>query len=929
MQGNRKKYIISITCLVATLTLAANTFAQTGNTARRDRERDQQEEILSVESDSLANVELQNPNDTTQNPKEVKPFLSDILVSTNKDSMIYDIATNRIFIYNEGNVDYQDKNLNADYIDLNIVENVIVAKGTYKDPKEIEKAKEKDSDKSSDKKQAPTTTYNVKSSSTQQDTSTYNKPKFKEGETTYDMDSIIYNIKSEKAKIYGIAFQEGEGTLRGKDIKKMDNGIYNIHDGIYSTCDADCPHFYISLNKAQYVKGEKDNKVIFGGASLVLEDVKLPLWIPFGFFPMLSDKNSGIIFPEIGEENSKGFYVRDLGYYFVFNDYLDATLTAGIYTYGSWETALASAYKVRYKYSGNISINYAADKYGVKGSSDYYAMNNYSVKWTHSQDSKFKPGSTFSASVNYATSAYSKYDSQSISDYVSAQTNSSISYSKTWTGTPFSLSTSMQHSQNNRDSSVVLSLPNFVFNVQRIYPFQRKNAVGAQRWYEKISFSYTNNFNNSISTTETEMFTEDMFENMNYGMKHTIPVTTSINLLKYFTLSPTVSYNERWYFSKINKEWDQVNQELQVTDTTSGFFRAYDYNLSLGLTTKLYGMYTFKGKDPAIKAIRHVLTPTISGSYAPDFSDPKYGFYVPVQSSVQGTITQYSPFEGGIYGVPSTGRTASLSLSLGNTLEMKVRSETDTTGVKLVKILESLSLSTSYNFLADSLNLSNITASARTTLFKSMGISATASFDPYALNSEGEKINKFALSSGGSLARMTSFGMSFGYSFRSIFGYSGEGSGTGSESLPRAATTSEQEFFDRNGTTYADQQTILGQGYYNFSVPWNLSLNYSLSYSKPLLETSITQTVSFSGNVNLTSKFGVTFSGGIDLQTMDITPGTIGLTRDLHCWQFSFNWVPVGFRKSWNFCINVKSGMLSDLKYEKSSGYTNNYSSYY
>lgn len=844
--------------------------------------------------------------------KPRKAMLDDILKTKNQDSLIYDMKTNRIYMYEAGVVEYQDKTLEADYIDMDIDNDKIVAKGV---PKKVKK------EKLSEKEINKTTTAQQP-----EDSITYKQPTFKEGTTTYNMDSIVYNLKSEKAKIYGIAFKEGEGTLKGKDIKKMDDEVYNIHGGTYSTCDADCPHFYLKMSKAQYVQGKNGKKVIIGPSYLVIEDVPLPLGVPFGFFPMMTERNSGIILPEVGEENIKGFYLRDMGYYFAFNDYVDAAIRGGIYTMGSWETSLTSTYKVKYKFNGNLGFNYAKDIFGTKDSPDYKNMSNYSLRWTHSQDPKFMPGSTFSANVNYASSSYNKYDSESIQDYVSAQTNSSVSYTKNWIGKPFSLSTNIQHSQSNLDSTVVLSLPNFVFNVQRIFPFQRKEAVGKQRWYEKISFSYTNTFNNTINTKQDLMFKPEMFDNMKYGMKHEIPVNTSFNILKFLNVSPSFNYTERWYFNRINKYWDPKTESINVGDTTSGFYRAYDYRISASLSTKIYGMFEFKGKNPAVKAIRHVLTPSISGSFMPDFGNPKYGFYKPIQSNKNGDITYYSPYEQGIYGVPSMGRNASLSFSLGNILEMKVRSDKDTTGYQKVKILESLNISSSYNFLADSMRLSPFSITARTTLFKTMGINFNATLDPYAIDARGRRIAEFSAKKG-SLVRLTNLGFSFGYSFRSLFGY--EDKGTGSGAMPREANEQEKDFFARSNVDYAEQQQYLSQSYYNFSVPWNLSFTYNFSYSKQGLQRNITQTLGFNGSVNLTSKFGLSFNGGFDFDSMTLTPGSIGLTRDLHCWQMSFNWVPIGFRKSWNFKINVKSGMLRDLKYEKRSGYLDNYSSYY
>ncbi len=877
----------------------ATSTADTVYGSRRDARRHMREiaremingrDTVSASTDSIGAPAADSTGTDSLEP--VKSFLPDVVTGSSKDSIVYDLKNNLIYIYNDGQVNFQDKSLTADFITMDVDGDLISAYGSV-------------------------------------DTLTgkYKKPVFKEGETDYNMDSIIYNTKTEMSTIHGVLTKEGEGTLRARKIKKADDEIYNIAGGTFTTCDADHPHFYLAMTKAQYVNGKNTKKMIIGPSYMVLEDVPLPIGVPFGFFPMMSSRNSGVIIPTVAAENIKGFYLRNGGYYFVFNDYMDLALTGGIYTMGSWEASAISTYRKRYKFNGNFNLSYSKDIIGQRGSTDYANMNNYRIMWTHSQDPKFRPGSTFSASVNYSTSSYNKYDATNIQDYVSSQTNSSIAYSRTWAGTPFSLSTNLQHSQNNRDSTVMLSLPNFVFNVSRVFPFQRKNATGKQRWYEKISFSYTATFNNNVSTKQNRLFSSEMFKkDMKYGMRHEIPVSTSFNILKYLTISPSFNYTERWYFDRVNREWDPVLAKQVATDTTHGFYRVYDYRVSASFTTRLYGMFEFKDGGP-VKAIRHVMTPSISGSFAPDFGDSKHGFWRPIQTDTLGTIGYYSPYQDNIYGVPSRGRSASLNFSLGNTLEMKVRSDKDTTGYKKIKLLENLNISSSYNFLADSMKLAPFVISARTTLFNSLGINFNATLDPYAVDAQGRKTRHFAMSHNNKLVRLTSLGFSFGYSFRSVFGLEG---GTGSNALPASATPEQQEFFSRNQVSYAEQQRLLSMKYYDFSVPWNLTFNYNFSYSKPGLTSSITQTLNFNGSINLTSKFGLDFNGGFDFESMKLTPGSVTLTRDLHCWQMSFTWVPIGFRKSWNFNIRVKSGMLSDLKYEKSSGYLDNiYDSYY
>ena len=580
-----------------------------------------------------------------------------------------------------------------------------------------------------------------------------------------------------------------------------------------------------------------------------------------------------------------------------------------------------------YKYRGGLNFYFSKDIIGERDEPDYVNMNNFNLQWTHQQDAKFRPNSTFSASVNFSTSGYSKYGAQTINDYLNTQTNSSISYSKSWAGTPFSLSTNMQHSQNSQDTTVSLSFPNVVFSVSRVYPFRRKEAVGKQRWYEKISFTYTGTLGNNVKVKERDLFTDRMFKQMKNGVNHNIPISTSLNLLNYINVSPSANYQERWYFRKIDKEWDPVSRSVVNGDTTTGFYRLYDYSFSVSATTKLYGTYQFK-KTAAVQAFRHTLTPTISFNYRPDFGAAKYGYYKYVQSDTLGNMRRYSPFEEGLYGVPSAGRSAGISFGLTQTLEMKVRSNKDTSGFRKIKLIDNFSITSSYNFLADSLNLAPFSINLRTNLFKNVGLNVNATLDPYQIDANGRKVNKFMLRKG-KLGRLTSVSTSFGYSFNSK--NRGSSSPAAINDINSGTTEVPPEYtdmFTQPGYNQIDPFTrrqMMSATYYDFSIPWNFGFNYSFSYTKPGLQANIVQTLGFNGSVNLTPKWGVTFNGGYDFGSKKITPGTFTLTRDLHCWQMSFNWVPIGFRKSWSFTINVKASMLKDLKYDRNSSFYDNF----
>lgn len=819
-----------------------------------------------------------------------KSFLDDVISGKNQDSLVYDLRNKTVYIYEKGDVDYQDKNLKADFMKINMDDKIIFAYG----------------------REDTTTKTNT-------------RPEFTDGGSTYQMDTITYNIATEKARIKGVTTQDGEGYLKGSRVKKMPDNTINIANGKYTTCDLDHPHFYLAMTKAKTIPGKK---VIVGPSYLVMEDVPIYfLGLPFGFFPTMSGRHSGFIMPIWGEEAIKGFFLRDAGYYFAFNDYMDMTVQGGFYTLGSWQASLASRYVKRYKYRGGLNFYFSKDIIGERDEPDYVNMNNFNLQWTHQQDAKFRPNSTFSASVNFSTSGYSKYGAQTINDYLNTQTNSSISYSKSWAGTPFYLSTNMQHSQNSQDTTVSLSFPNVVFSVSRVYPFRRKEAVGKQRWYEKISFTYTGTLGNNVKVKERDLFTDRMFKQMKNGVNHNIPISTSLNLLNYINVSPSANYQERWYFRKIDKEWDPVSRSVVNGDTTTGFYRLYDYSFSVSATTKLYGTYQFK-KTAAVQAFRHTLTPTISFNYRPDFGAAKYGYYKYVQSDTLGNMRRYSPFEEGLYGVPSAGRSAGISFGLTQTLEMKVRSNKDTSGFRKIKLIDNFSITSSYNFLADSLNLAPFSINLRTNLFKNVGLNVNATLDPYQIDANGRKVNKFMLRKG-KLGRLTSVSTSFGYSFNSK--NRGSSSPAAINDINSGTTEVPPEYtdmFTQPGYNQIDPFTrrqMMSATYYDFSIPWNFGFNYSFSYTKPGLQANIVQTLGFNGSVNLTAKWGVTFNGGYDFGSKKITPGTFTLTRDLHCWQMSFNWVPIGFRKSWSFTINVKASMLKDLKYDRNSSFYDNF----
>ena len=589
-------------------------------------------------NDSLLRDSLRQ--DTTQrDTTRKKSFLDDIISGKNQDSLYYDVRNRTVYIYNQGDINYQNMNLKGDFMRVNMDEKIIYAHG-----------------KRDTIDGKPTVT----------------NPTFTEGAANpYTMDTITFNIGSKKAKIKGVATQEGDGWLIGNNVKKMDDNTIHIQDGKYTTSDqTDHPHFYLAMTKAKVIPGKK---IITGPAYLVMEDVPIYfLGIPEGFFPINLGPKSGLLMPSYGEDGARGFFLRGLGYYFILGQHMDLAVQGCSYTLGSWEVSASSRYIKRYKFSGNFTFDFSSVKTGDKGEPDYIKQNNFKFMWTHSQDPKANPGSTFSASVNLSSSGYSKYSATTLNDILSTQTNSSISYSKSWAGTPFSLSMNMAVSQNSQTRAISLTLPTFVFNVARVYPFKRKEAVGKQRWYEKISFTYTGKLTNSVTATEDKLFTKETLKNMRNGIEHTLPVSAQFSLFNYINITPQFNYTERWYFKRQMQEWNPETNQIEKLDPEYGFYRIYNYSASRNMSTTIYGMWQFKKKTSKVQAIRHTIAPSIGFAYAPNFGKQKYGFYKTVQADSLGGYNVYSPYADNAYGVPGSGQSASLTFSLAQTLEMKV-----------------------------------------------------------------------------------------------------------------------------------------------------------------------------------------------------------------------------------------------------------------
>ena len=839
-------------------------------------------DALAAPVESLPQSEQQPQTDTAKRKSKGMQF-SDIIEGKATDSVVFDARNKMIYSYKEGNVSYQGMNLKADFMSVNMETKNVFAHGLTDS---IDGVVQK------------------------------SHPEFSDGGSPYSMDTITYNLDSRKAVIKGIATQEGDGWLIGSKVKMQPDGSIHIGQGVYTTCDhTDHPHFYLAMTQAKVIPGKK---VVTGYAYLVMEDV--PIYfpgIPEGFFPVSQGPKSGLLMPTYGEDK-KGFFIRDLGYYFKFGDYMDLALRGGIYTLGSWEISARSQYVKRYKFRGSFDLMYSSIRSGEKGEPDYVNQNNYKIQWQHSQDAKANPGSTFSASVNLTSSGYSRYSATTVNDILATQTNSSISYSKSWEGTPLSMSLNMAVSQNSRDKTIAVTLPTITFNVSSFNPLKRKEAVGKTRWYEKIKMSYNMKLTNTVNTKENEIFTEETLKKMKNGIQHTIPVSTQLTLFNYINLSPSFNYTERWYFKKVSQQWNNDTRQLETLEPEYGFWRIYNYNASVSANTTIYGTYVAKKKTRKLQAVRHTLTPNVGFSYAPDFSRQRYGFYETVQTDTTGRFKVYSPFTDNAYGVPGSGQQFNLTFGLSQSLEAKVRTK-DT--VKKIKIIDQISINGSYNFLADSMRLSTLPIQLRTTIYQGVALNLSMTLDPYEVSPQGVRYDKLMWGRG-LPGRIQNIGWSFGYTFRSREN-SNMVAGNDITSLP-------PEYFNSWSDPYGQlnpalrRQWMAGQ-YYDFSIPWNFGFNYSINYSAQYVNNGttgynkkISQTINFNGSVTLTKKWMITANSGFDFTTRKMSMTSVSITRDLHCWQMSFTWVPFGNHRSWAFNIGVKAASLADLKFDKS-----------
>ena len=834
------------------------------------------------------------------------------------DSLVYDANTGMAYLYGDANVKYQDMDLTSDIINMNNDNNTVFALGRADSLGNVT-----------------------------------GKPDFKQGEDAYQSDTISFNFKTKKGFISNVYTAQQDGFLTSAESKRSDNGELYLKHGTYTTCDKEHPDFYLALSRAKVRPGKE---VFFGPAYMVVADVPIPFAIPYGFFPFTKSYSSGLIMPTYGDETERGFYLRDGGYYFAISDKMDLKLIGEIYTKGSWGVTASSNYRRRYKYSGSFLFSYQNSQQGEKNMPDFSKTESFKVQWSHRQDAKANPFSTLSASVNFASTSYERNNLTSMYNPTSmtqSTRTSSVSYSTGFSSIGLSLSTTMNLAQNMRDSTIALTLPDLNISVSRFYPFRRKHAAGKERWYEKIAMSYTAQFSNSISTKEDKIMKSSFIKDWRNGMQHSIPISGSFTIFDYINVSPSFNFTDRMYTNKINRSWDEGTQR-EVCDTVYGFNNVYNWNFAISANTKLYGFYVPNKKifGDKIVAVRHVLTPSISYSYAPDFSTPGYGYWdTYTKTDAQGNVSlvSYSPYSNALYGVPGKGKTGSISMDIGNNVEMKIRSDRDSSGYRKISIIDELGLSMSYNMAAEKRPWSDLNTRIRLKLSKSYTFNLNAVFATYAyqLDENGKPyVGERTEYSYGRFGRFQGMSQNLSYTFnnQTFKKISDWLHGRGNEQIDETQRESDEDDVNTNEdpvmnagrkqrTEETAKATTDDDGYLAFSLPWSLSVSYGITmrentggeFNKKTMRYpyKFTQNMNFSGNITIAKGWSINFTSGYDFENNKISMTTASLARDLHCFNMTCSVVLAPYT-SYNFSFRCNAATLTDaLKYDKRSSYSN------
>ena len=838
-----------------------------------------------------------------------------------KDSVIFLMDKSNAYLYGDGNVKYQNIELTSEQIVMNMDSSIVHAIGIEDSTGVLQ-----------------------------------GTPVFRQGSDSYQSKTMSYNFKTKKGYITDVYTEQQDGFLTSKESKKGGEDELYLKHGKYTTCDAEDPHFYIALSRAKVHTGKN---IFAGPAWLVVEGVPLPLAIPFAYFPFTKSYQSGFIMPSYGDESTRGFYLRDGGYYFAISDYVDLKLTGEIYTKGSWGISAQTTYKKRYKYSGNFYFNYQVTKTGEKNLPDYSAVKNFKLQWSHSQDSKASLNSSFSASVNFATQSYEKNNLTSLynpTSYSQSTRTSSISYSRSFPKIGLSLSSSFNIAQNMKDSTLAITLPSLSISLSRIYPFKRKHAAGKERWYEKIALTYTGTLSNSINTKEDRLLKSNLVKDWTNGMKHSIPISASFNVLNYINITPSFNYNARWYTHKVEQSWDEIKQTV-VKDTIYGFNHVHDFNLSLSANTKLYGFYKPNRKifGDKIQMVRHVLTPSVSFSYAPDFGKESWGYwktYTKTDEEGNVTLVNYSPYTGAMYGVPGQGMTGSVNFDVGNNIEMKIKDKNDS--IKKISIIDELGASMSYNMAAKTQPWSNLSTRLRLKFGKTtFNVSAVFNTYAYEFDKNGNVVTSNRTEwSYGRFGRFQGISKNLSYTFNNqslkkikhsiakLFGKDDDtedkdkqddNNDLEDEELSENNNLNEKEN-KRNKKDDGNADGLDEDGYLKFQMPWSFSISYGVTMAENRSAQinvknmrypyKFTQNLNFSGNVKLSSNWNVNFSSGWDFNYKKISMTTVNISRDMHCFNISCGLV-FGTFTSYNITLRATASTLTDaLKYDKKSSYS-------
>ena len=838
-----------------------------------------------------------------------------------EDSLVYDAESGTAYLYGNSKVDYENMKLTSDKVHMNLDKSTVRATGTIDSTAE----------------------GGIKG-----------KPVFTMGKDEYKSDTMAFNFKSKKGLIKGVYTEQQDGFLSGEVGKRDSTGSVYLQHGRYTTCDKPHPDFYIALSRAK-VRPGKD--VVFGPAYLVVADVPLPLAIPYGFFPFSKKYSSGFIMPSYGDESDRGFYLRDGGYYFAISDKWDLKLLGEIYTKGSWGVSAASNYRKRYRYSGSFLFSYQDSKTGDKGLPDFAEQESFKIQWNHRQDPKANPYSSLAASVNFATSSYernnlnSMYNPQTLTQ---STRTSSVSWSTGFSSIGLSLSATTNLAQNMRDSSIQITLPDLNISLSRFYPFKRKHLVGKERWYEKISMSYTGQLANSISTKEDKLLHSNLIKDWKNAFQHTIPVQANFTLFNYINVTPSFNFTDRMYSKKVTRGWDNTLQKEVVRDTTYGFHNVYNWSMSVGASTKLYGFWVPNRKlfGDKIQAIRHVITPQVSFSYSPNFGARRYGYYDSYQytdASGNVKLVEYSPYQDELYSVPGKYKTEMISWDVSNNIEMKIKSDKDTTGYKKISIIDELGASMSYNAAADYHRWSDLSMRLRLKWWKNYTFSMNAQFATYAyeLDANGKPyVGNHTEWGYGRLPRFQGMSQNFSFTLnpeklKKWFGrkddkdddkvsVDSDGPDTNIESnmdddLEKGKYAAKKK---RGNIAETDDD-----GYMSFNMPWSLTIGYGITMRENTAGRfntktmrypyKFTQTLNFSGNIRISDGWNINFSSGYDFENHAMSMTTASLSRDLHCFNMSASVVLAPYT-SYNFTFRCNAATLTDaLKYDKRSGITN------